>query len=117
MLLLGLDDRLAALLDAEVDHLVAVVGEDDVDKVLADVVHIALHGGDQKLALGRALPFNRLHVGLKLGHGRLHGFGALQHEGQLHLAGAEQVAHHLHAIEQEGVDDLQGRVGLQRFIE
>ena len=42
------DDR---LLDAEVDDLVAVVGQDDVDQVLADVVHVALHGGQHDAAL------------------------------------------------------------------
>ena len=41
-------------LDAEVVHLVAVVRADDVDEVLADVVHVALHGGDDEPALGRA---------------------------------------------------------------
>ena len=41
-------------LDAEVVHLVAVVGEDDVDEVLADVVHVALHGGEHDAALAVA---------------------------------------------------------------
>ena len=38
-------------LDAEVVHLVAVVREDDVDEVLADVVDVALHGGEHDPAL------------------------------------------------------------------
>jgi hypothetical protein len=41
VLLGGGDDVGDRLLDAEVDHGVAVVGEDDVDEVLADVVHVA----------------------------------------------------------------------------
>ena len=41
-------------LDAEVVHLVAVVGEDDVDEVLADVVDVALHGGQHDAALAAA---------------------------------------------------------------
>ena len=46
------DDR---LLDAEVDDRVAVVGQDDVDEVLADVVDVALDRGqhDRALALVR----------------------------------------------------------------
>ena len=40
-------------LDAEVVHLVAVVGEDDVDEVLADVVDVALDGGEHDPALRR----------------------------------------------------------------
>ena len=112
MLLLGLNDRLDALLDAEIDHLVAIIGEDDIDEILADVMHVALHRGDQKLTLAVALLIALgillfLHVGLKKSNRGFHRFGALQHEGQLHLAGAKQIAHHLHAIEQEGVDDLQ----------
>ena len=114
MRLLGFDDGFHRLFDAEVDHLVAVVGEDDVHQVFADVMHVTLHGGDQEFGLGVALPLHLVHQRLQLGDGRLHGFGALQHEGQLHLPGAEQLADHLHAIEQEGVDDLQGFVALQR---
>ena len=41
-------------LDAEVDHVVAVVAEDDLDQVLADVVDVALDRGQQDLA--RAAP-------------------------------------------------------------
>jgi hypothetical protein len=42
----GFQDMFQRLLDAEVDHLVAVVGQDDVDEVLADVVDVALHRRD-----------------------------------------------------------------------
>ena len=48
MLLLGLDDGIDALLDAKIDHLIAVVGEDDIHQILADVVHISLDSGDEK---------------------------------------------------------------------
>ena len=52
--LLGLGDHLGDRhLDAEVVHLVAVVGEDDVDEVLADVVDVALDGGEHDPALRR----------------------------------------------------------------
>ena len=39
------------LLDADVDDLVAVVGQDDVDEVLADVVHVALDRRQHDAAL------------------------------------------------------------------
>ena len=55
MFVLGFHNRFTALFDAEIDHLVAIVGEDDVDQVLANVVDIALDRGDQELALARAL--------------------------------------------------------------
>ncbi len=85
-------------LDAEVADLVAVVGEDDVDQVLADVVHVALDGGEHDAALAAGVGL--LHVRLEVGDRGLHGLGRLQHERQLHLPGAEQVADHLHAAEQ-----------------
>ena len=46
----GLDELLGRNLDAEVDDLEAVVGEDDLDQVLADVVDVAFDGGEQDLA-------------------------------------------------------------------
>ena len=83
--------------------LVAVVGEDDVDEVLADVVDVALHRGQHDAALAAGVVL--LHVGLEVGDGGLHGLGRLQHERQLHLAGGEQLADDLHAGEQHVVDD------------
>ena len=50
--LLSLDNRLYRLVDAEVDHLVTVVGEDDVNEVFANVMNIAFHRRDQELGLG-----------------------------------------------------------------
>ena len=44
----GVENRVARHHHAEVDHLVVVAAEDD-DDVLADVVHVALHGGDRPL--------------------------------------------------------------------
>ena len=102
-------------LDAEIDHPVAVVGQDDIDQVLADVVHVALHGGEHDGAFLLAL--DALHERLEIGHRRLHRLGALQHERQLHLAGAEQVADHLHAVEQHVVDDVERRQRLQRLVQ
>ena len=51
----GLQDRADRLLDAEIDDPVAVVGQDDVDEVLADVVHVAAHRGEHDRALLLAL--------------------------------------------------------------
>ena len=49
------------------------------------------------------------HERFEVGHGRLHHLGRLQHERQLHLARAEQIADRLHAVEQDVVDDRQRR--------
>ena len=114
---LSFNDGFTALLDAEVDHLIAIIGEDNINKILANIVHIAFHRSNQKLPFARALTFDLFHVRLQLGHGRLHGFGTLEHKGQLHLPRAKQIAHHLHPIQQEGVDDVQGCVALKSLIQ
>ena len=46
------DDRLRGDLDAEVDHAVPVVGEDDVDQVLSDVVDVPGDGRQKDLPAG-----------------------------------------------------------------
>ncbi len=102
-------------LDAEIDHAVAVVGQDDIDQVLADIVHVALHRGEHDGAFLLAL--DALHERFEIRDRRLHRLGALQHERQLHLAGAEQVADHLHAVEQHVVDDVERGERLQRLVQ
>ncbi len=99
----GLEHLVDVDLDAEVHDLVAVVGEDDVDQVLADVVDVTLDGGQHHGALAALVGL--LHVGLEVGHGRLHGLGRLQHEGELHLPGGEELPDRLHAGQEEVVDD------------
>ena len=112
----AVDHLVDADLDAEVDHLVAVVGQDDVDQVLPDVVHVALDGGQHDGALAALVRL--LHVRLQEGDRGLHGLGRLQHEGQLHLARGEALAHDLHALEQDVVDDGQRRrAGVERLGE
>jgi hypothetical protein len=97
-------------------HLVAVVGEDDVDQVLADVVHVALDGRQHDDAL-RRLALDPLHVWLEIRHRGLHALGRLQHERQLHLARAEEVAYDLHARQQRVVDDVERGRGGQGLVE
>ena len=59
-----------------------------------------------------------LHVRLEVGDRGLHHLGRLQHERQLHLAGAEQLADDLHPGEQVVVDDVQRRLPVsQRLVE
>ena len=94
VLLRGVEDRADRDLLAEVDDRVAVVGEDRVDERLADVVHVAEHGGQDDGALRVALEL--VEVLLELGDGLLHHLGALEHERQDQLAGAELVADLLH---------------------
>ena len=50
MLTAGLNQLFRGNLDAKIDHLIAVVAEDDLDQILTDVVHIALDGGQHDFA-------------------------------------------------------------------
>jgi hypothetical protein len=89
--------------DAEIDDLVVVALEHDPDDALADVVHVALDGRQHDLAVralpgGALLPFFLVHVGQQVGDRLLHHARRLDHLRQEHLARAEQVADHVHAI-------------------
>jgi hypothetical protein len=79
-----LQDRADGLLDAEVDHLVAVVGQDDVYQVLADVMDVTFHGGQHQPAFA-CIVLGSLHVRLEMRDRCLHHLGRLQYERQLHL--------------------------------
>ncbi len=100
--------------DAHVDHVEIVALQDHGDDVLADVMHIALDGGDDDLALALDVATSRLvqalfffDVGDQVRHGGLHDPCALDHLGQEHLALAEQVADDVHAVHQRAFDDVQ----------
>ena len=98
--------------DAEIDDLVIVTGEDDADDVLADVVHVALHGrhDDAALSLGGAAGryecgFFRLHKRLEVGDGFLHDAGGFHDLREKHFTGAEEVADDAHAVHERSFDD------------
>ena len=55
-----------------------------------------------------------LHERHQVGHGLLHHPGRLHHLGQEHLARAEQVADHVHAVHQRAFDDVQRPRGGER---
>ena len=100
--------------DAHVDHVKVVALQDHGDDVLADVVHIALHGGDDDLALAldvapcrRIQTFFFFNIGNQMRHGLLHDPRALDHLWQKHLALAKQVADDVHAIHQRAFNDVQ----------
>ncbi len=108
------EDVLARDHHAHVDDLEVVALEDDGDDVLADVVHVALDGGDDDPALGLDVAAGVLG-GLLLGldvrqqvrHRLLHHARALDHLRQEHLALAEEVADDVHARHQRAFDDVQ----------
>jgi hypothetical protein len=67
MLLRGANDGVSGLLDAEIDYLEAVVRQNNVDQILADVVNVAFHRRKDDSSLLRAgLLF---HLRLEIGDG------------------------------------------------
>ncbi len=100
------DDRFSRHLLAEVDHIVAVVGKDGLDQVLADIVHVTVDGSEYYETLADA--FLLFKIVLEVCHGFLHDLGRLQHERQDELARAELVADLLHGGEQYGVKHVNG---------
>ena len=66
-------NRVNGLLDAEIDDLVAVVRQNNIDEVLADVVHVAFHRSQHHHTFrGRAAFL--FHEGLEETHRRFHRF-------------------------------------------
>ena len=77
-------------------------------------MHIAFHRGHEDFALGfLVLGFLGLNIGNQMRHRLLHDPGTLDHLGQEHLAIAEQVADHVHAIHQRPFNHLDGMCGPQ----
>ena len=98
---------------AQVHHLKVVAPQHHADDVLADVVHVALDGGHDDLALGpvrrRAEPgaFSSSMKGSRWATACFITRAPTDHLGQEHLAGAEQVADHVHASHQRAFDHVQ----------
>ena len=95
--------------DSQVYDFIAIAGHHHGDDVLADVVHVALHRGQQHTPRGSGSPgLLRLDDGLEDGHGLLHRAGGLHHLREEHLARAEEVAHPVHPCHQGAFDDVHG---------
>jgi len=99
------DQILGRHLDAQVDHAVSVVREDDLDQVLADVVDIAFDGGQHdRTPRGRLGLF---HEPLEVGDGGLHRLRRLEDFGDDELVVVEQPPDLVHAPHQRAIDDLE----------
>jgi hypothetical protein len=93
--------------DAQIDDLVVVTAKHHADDVLANVVHVALHGREQDLALSGPSGLFVFHERLEMRDGLLHDPGALHDLRQEHFAGAEEIADHRHPVHQRAFDDVQ----------
>ena len=104
---------------AHVDNVKVVALQHHGDDVFANVVYVALDGGNHDLALARYIQARRLllalfflDVGNEVGHGLLHHARAFHHLGQKHFARAKQVADDVHAVHQRPFDDVQRAAAL-----
>ncbi len=97
------DDRFSRHLLAQVDHAVTVVGKDRLDQVLADIVHITVHGRQHELAL--AYPFLSFQEVLQVRYRFFHHFCRLQYKRKDQLSTAESVADFFHRGQQHLVED------------
>ncbi len=111
----GGDQLLRRDLDAEVDDPIAVVAKDDLDEVLADVVDVALDGGQHDGGPGGRVGL--LHEGLEIANRRLHGLRRLEHLGHDELVVVEEAAHLVHAPHERTVDDVEGARLLELEVE
>ena len=108
----GGDDGVGGLLDAQVDDAIAIIREDNVHEILADVVHVALDRGQHHGAFATAVGF--FHLRFEIRNRSLHHRCRIEHRGQLHLARAEEIADGLHAVEQDRINQLERRVSYER---
>ena len=85
MFLLCSNDGPNILFDPQIDHLIAIIGENDVNKIFADVMYVSFNGSDQEFCLRRSLSISFLHVRFEKSHSGFHCFCRLQNERKLHL--------------------------------
>ena len=116
----GGENLLARHHDSQVCHLVVIAGQHHADDVLADVVDVALDGGQQNAAfagipsgIASGVAFGtggsplRVHERRKKGDRFLHHAGGFYDLRKEHLAGAEQVADDAHSVHQRPLDDVE----------
>src|SRR5580692_6889896 len=110
----GLEDFVAGDHHAEIDDLEVVTLQDDADNVLADVVHVALHGGHHYLAVrSRAAALAALDIRHEHRDRLLHHTRGLDHLREKHLARAEQIADDVHSVHERPFDHIERTRGLQ----
>ena len=69
----GVENVGNGLLDAQVNHVVAVIGQDNVHEVFPDIVDVAFDRGQDDLSLGRGV-VGGLHELFQVGYGGFHRF-------------------------------------------
>ena len=113
VLLIRLDQLFRRNLDSQIHDVIAVVFQDDLDKIFSNVVNVALHCGQHDFsALGRVRLFHEL---LEMAHCGFHGFGRLQNFRDDQFIGVEEPPHFRHTSHQRSIHDVQGCRTLPAF--
>ena len=97
---------------AKIDNFVVITLQHHANDVFADVVYVALHGGDDHFTVTGALLFAGFDKGFQIRHRLLHDAGGFHHLRQEHFPFTEQVADHVHAVHQRPFDNLNRTRGL-----
>ena len=108
----GFQDFIRRHHHAKVDDFVVVTLQHHADNILADVVNVTLHGGDDHLAVAGTFLFAGLNIGFEVGHRLLHHAGGFHHLRQEHFALAKQIANHVHPVHQRPFNHLDRTRGL-----
>ena len=96
MLLGSAQNFVDRLLDTDVYCFKTIVAQDNIDKVLSNIVNVASNGGKQNTTLAAVIGlFNEW---LKVSHSGFHYLCRLQHERQLHFTLAKELANNLHTF-------------------
>ena len=105
------NDLFARRHDAKIGDFEVVAAQDDGNDVFANVMHVTFYRGYYHVSLaaacGPAATFFFLDVGQEHCYGLFHHACAFNDLGQEHLAVAEQVADHVHAVHQWSFDHVQ----------
>ncbi len=104
----GVDDCLGGDLLAQVNDLKAIIAQDRLDEILANIMHVAVNGSEDDLSFG--CPFSPLKIFFQPCDSFLHHLGRLKHEGQDQLACAKFIANLFHRGEQGVIQNVDGRV-------
>ena len=87
--------------------MVSVTLEHDTHDVLADVVDVSLHRGQEHASLVGHVGLLGLQVRDEVRHGLLHDSRALNHLGEEHATAAEAIAHDVHAVHERSLDHVE----------
>src|SRR5258708_17781020 len=101
-----IQDRIEGYLFAEIVNGIAVVAQNRIDQVFADIVYIAENGCHNDLAF--RIAFLSFQEAFQASHGAFHDLGRLQYERQDQFAPAEAVAKIFHGTPEPGVTYLYG---------